>query len=347
MPPTTRRGRGPAEFTQEVRETLAAEAGYACANPSCYAPTQAAGSTKKQIGSVGEAAHISAAAPGFARWQPGMGSATRKSAANGIWLCRTHAREIDIDADRHPISLLHRWKRRARVRAIRLRGVPVGARPEPRVELVRNTQWIHDLQNRDDIYCWLEHFLTDSGAVGFWGTSRCSALLLTLYELILNASQHGGATRAHLRARGFRIDLVHNGSNFNPNELLNSQGNGGSQALRDLFEVFGNSITVGHQHNGAVSTTRLIDTSTANQSHMCAVRLRGSEEVHAGPGLATCSTVHIFPVRSMSYSDGGRLEGMISGLPQDAAIVLHNTEPNVISHFKKRYSSISTPSNRG
>lgn len=347
MHPSTRPGREPAEFTEPVRQTLAAEAGYACANPSCYAPTQAAGSTKKQIGSVGEAAHISAAAPDFARWLPGMDNTVRKSAANGIWLCRTHAREIDIDADRHTIALLHRWKRRARARALRLRGVPVGAEPKQRIELIRNTQWIHKLEDSDDVYCRLKNFFADSGAVGFWGKQQCDTLLLTLYELILNASQHGGATRALLRARGFRIDLVHDGGNFNANRLMDSQGDGGSQAMRDLFEVFGNSITVGHQHNGTVSTTRIIDTSTANQRHMCAVRLRGSEELHAGPGLLTCSTVHIFPVRSMSYSDGGRLEGTISGLPHDAAIVLHNTDPNVIQHFKKKYPTITTPNNMG
>lgn len=56
------------------------------------------------------AAHITAAAPGGARYDPQLTSAERSSIENGIWLCQTHARHIDVDPVRFPAAVLQRWK---------------------------------------------------------------------------------------------------------------------------------------------------------------------------------------------------------------------------------------------
>ena len=87
--------------------------GYRCSNPACRRPTvgPAAGSQKPSV--LGEAAHITAASTGGARYDESLTSDERKNISNGIWLCRMHARQIDVDSDTFTVDVLHEWKRRA------------------------------------------------------------------------------------------------------------------------------------------------------------------------------------------------------------------------------------------
>lgn len=337
------RGRKSAEFTDPVRQELAAEAGYLCANPSCCAPTFAAGSTKLSVGKVGEAAHISAAAPGAARWLPKMDPAIRKSAANGLWLCKTHAGEIDVDENRFPIHLLHKWKRRARARALAARGKPEAWRPSRREDLIRHTRWLKFPANRDSIHYFVSDFLSDSGAPAFWDKDHHEAVSLAIYELTLNATQHGGADRVYLRSRGYRIDLVHNGTNFHPGELLLRPGRGGTAAMHHLTEVFGNNLSFKFRHNGTAATTQLIDAGIAGPGHPCAVLTSPEGFASVLGSLKGCSTVHVFPHRRFSFSDGPDLEPSIVDLSPTTQIVLHNTSQSVVEFFKKTYPRVSFP----
>lgn len=337
-------GRKPAEFNELVKQELAAETGYLCANPSCCAPTHASGSTKIGVGKVGEAAHISAAAPGYARWLAKMKPDVRKSAANGIWLCNTHAREIDIDEERFPIHLLHKWKRRARARALAARGRPKGWEPSRREDLIRHTRWLKlPTENRDIIHKFVEDFLADAGAQAFWDKNHLDAVLLALYELILNATQHGDAERLYLKSRGYRIDLTHTGKNFNPSELLVQPGRGGTAALHHLMSVFGNNLSLNFRHNGVVATTQLIDAGIAGPGHPCSVVTSSTGASGVRENLKGCSTVHVFPHRRLSFSDGPDLEPSIHGLPLETVIVLHDTNPSVVEYFKTIYPRVSFP----
>lgn len=336
-------GRQPAEFSEPVKQTLAAEAGYLCANPSCCAPTFAAGSTKHGVGKTGQAAHISAAAPNFARWLPDMDEAIRKSAANGIWLCGTHAREIDIDEKRFPIHLLHRWKRRARARALAARGKPAYWQPSRREELIRHTQWLEFPAERDDIYHFVSRFLSDTGASAFWDETHHDAVSMALYELVLNATEHGGARKLLLRSRGFRIDLVHEGAKFDPGTLPLLSGQGGAEAMRHLMSVFGNNLSLNYRHNGSVATTQLIDAGVAGPGHPCSVEIQSAGFSGTRGNLEGCSSVHVFPHRRLSFSDGGVLEPKMLGLPANTVIVLHDTTRSVVDYFRKAYPKVSFP----
>ena len=62
---------------------------------------------------VGEAAHITAAAPGGPRYDASLSSAERRSYWNGIWLCRNHAKLVDSDDKHFTVDLLRDWKRTA------------------------------------------------------------------------------------------------------------------------------------------------------------------------------------------------------------------------------------------
>lgn len=59
---------------------------------------------------LGEAAHITAASPGGSRYDEALGPSERRSAENGIWLCRTHARLVDADEVGYPVETLRAWK---------------------------------------------------------------------------------------------------------------------------------------------------------------------------------------------------------------------------------------------
>lgn len=56
------------------------------------------------------AAHITAAAPGGQRYDSEMTQKQRASIENGIWLCQTHSRLIDVNPASYPTSLLHQMK---------------------------------------------------------------------------------------------------------------------------------------------------------------------------------------------------------------------------------------------
>jgi hypothetical protein len=70
---------------------------------------------------VGQAAHITAAAPGpgAKRYDSTLTKEERRAASNGIWLCQLCAKLIDTDEARFTVELLRKWKQDAEERAFR------------------------------------------------------------------------------------------------------------------------------------------------------------------------------------------------------------------------------------
>lgn len=99
------------EFTQEMRKRLAMRAGHMCSNPACRQPTAG-----PQLGDpegfvdIGVAAHITAAAAGGPRHDPGLTQEQRRSLANAIWLCQVCARLVDADPGQYTVAALLAWK---------------------------------------------------------------------------------------------------------------------------------------------------------------------------------------------------------------------------------------------
>ncbi len=100
-------------FSQETKDTLAARSAMICNNPSCacvtVGPSDAAGDLKLKLG---EAAHICAAKPNEARFDPVMDNDQRSAIENGIWLCANCHTMIDKNngAD-FSKELISDWKR--------------------------------------------------------------------------------------------------------------------------------------------------------------------------------------------------------------------------------------------
>lgn len=98
------------DFSRNVQQLLAQRAGFRCAAPTCRAATVGPGGGATKSVSVGVAAHITAASPGGPRFDESLTGEQRSDISNGIWLCQTHAREIDVDPQRYPSALLRQWR---------------------------------------------------------------------------------------------------------------------------------------------------------------------------------------------------------------------------------------------
>ena len=104
------------DFRAPVIRTIAQRAGYRCSNQSCLRPTIGPDGSEKSA-SIGVAAHITAAAEGGPRYDAALTADERASAENGIWLCQTCSRLVDVDLGSHSEEQLREWKSLAEMRA--------------------------------------------------------------------------------------------------------------------------------------------------------------------------------------------------------------------------------------
>ncbi len=104
-------------FNKDTRDRLAARVCLKCS--VCGCPTAGPADDSYDRVMLGEAAHICAAAPGGARYDPGQSSEQRRSIANGIWVCAKCVKRIDDDAGRFTVAELKRIKDEAESRARR------------------------------------------------------------------------------------------------------------------------------------------------------------------------------------------------------------------------------------
>lgn len=115
------------DFTAPTKKRLAGRAGHRCSNPDCQAITIGPQPSGNGIINLGEAAHITAAAPGGPRYDDSLSPEQRRDDANGIWLCANHAKAVDSDAKQFTTDLLKSWKSTAEKRAfeeLMFRGKP-------------------------------------------------------------------------------------------------------------------------------------------------------------------------------------------------------------------------------
>lgn len=105
------------DFRLKTKEELAKRVAYRCSNPHCRKPTIGSKESDNGTVSIGEAAHICAAAQGGKRYDRNMSAEERASINNGIWLCRNCAALIDRDENFYSVEMLQTWKQFAEMEA--------------------------------------------------------------------------------------------------------------------------------------------------------------------------------------------------------------------------------------
>lgn len=98
------------DFSSKTKDILAKRVGFRCSNPNCRKLTCGANESPEKVTSIGVAAHIAAAAKGGPRYDECMSPDERKSLSNGIWLCQSCSKLIDVDETRYPAEVLIKWK---------------------------------------------------------------------------------------------------------------------------------------------------------------------------------------------------------------------------------------------
>jgi hypothetical protein len=98
------------DFSEPTKRNLARRVNYKCSYPECLRPTEGPHTDPNKYLSVGVAAHITAASDNGPRYNSSLSSVQRKDITNGIWLCETHAKMIDKDAERYSAETLNEWK---------------------------------------------------------------------------------------------------------------------------------------------------------------------------------------------------------------------------------------------
>jgi hypothetical protein len=112
-------------FLQPTIETLRLRVATRCSNPACRAPTAGPVMEKTKVSNIGQAAHITAAAPGGPRYDADMTPEERMGIDNGIWLCQNCATKVDRDPERYTVALLKSWKAEAESIALQEQGRPI------------------------------------------------------------------------------------------------------------------------------------------------------------------------------------------------------------------------------
>lgn len=123
------------DFPTQTKTELAKGVGYRCSNPECRRATVGANAAQDGTITIGVAAHIRAASPGGPRFDALQTPEARRSKENGLWLCQSCSRLVDIDPSKFTVELLGSWKRDAQDRAFRELVAPNAAFAEEKARI--------------------------------------------------------------------------------------------------------------------------------------------------------------------------------------------------------------------
>lgn len=122
-------------FSRATITEIAKGVAYRCSNPECRRATVGANAAQTGTLIIGVAAHICGASPGGPRHDPRQTPEERRSKENGIWLCQSCGRLVDVDPGKFTVEQLQKWKHAAQASAFRDLVAPAGRDHEEAVRL--------------------------------------------------------------------------------------------------------------------------------------------------------------------------------------------------------------------
>ena len=306
--------------------------------PNCRAPTSGPSDSRASGASkVGVAAHITAASPGGPRYDATLTSDQRRSSDNGVWLCQTHAKQIDDDESRFTVQLLREWRRLAELRAefeIGRSAVPLP--PEASRGLVTDRRVLP--HSREALREEVSTFLEDIGAPAAWG-DLYELVRMTLYEIALNSAIHGNASRIEIESDGCAVCVHDDGARFGLADLRRADGRGGYRAVQDLDRTASGTFSLVYReadHNEWFVVDLVL---TRGEDVPCAIPLEYSS-LHSGDlfakldNLQSCDEIHLYPGKRWSYSDWYELLSKLGEYRDDVQFVVHGAKAvDVIGEF--------------
>lgn len=125
-------------FSKKIVTSLAGRVAYLCSNPYCRKGTIGPNSIRDKTTIIGEAAHITAAAPGGPRYDHTLTDIQRKDIDNGIWLCSNCSDLIDKNYKAFTVDTLRMWLTEAeRYAATQINSIlPAFHSSRPKVEAI-------------------------------------------------------------------------------------------------------------------------------------------------------------------------------------------------------------------
>jgi hypothetical protein len=270
------------DFRAPVREVLARRVAFICSFPGCDALTIGPSSDADDGSvSVGVAAHITAAAEGGPRYDVNLSPEERASYANGIWMCQTHARFIDVDLT-FTADLLHEWKRAAEERVRARIGVPASGIDR------QLTFDLAEITHPEVVNSLIGNALDRCGIARAWGKSEHGCVQDLLIEVARNALQHGGAKLVSLSIEPTRIALYDDGQEFDPMALeIRRSYSGGTLAVQQIRRAHPRDLFLAYSRQ-------------ADGNELSILRI---EALDAGQAMAPCTIRIDLNALHRSYSD--------------------------------------------
>lgn len=334
------------DFSIEVKRELASRAGHRCSMPSCRAPTSGPSDTRVGGASnVGVAAHIHAASPGGPRYDSTQTQRERRSIENGLWLCQTDAKRIDDDEVRFPSDLLIRWSELAEDRARRELGRSESGVPVAERGIVPHRRSL--TLDRESLRHEVDAFLSDVGGKLAW-QEHYELIRMLLFELGLNAVEHGGAHTLVVESSADAVSLEADGEAFSPARL---QGEGGGTvAHAHLSEHAAGTFTLRFQELGEGGRWTIVDEVIGGGPNTpCSVAPASPREfsdlatVARLKELDGCEQIHVYPGQLWSYSDWFMFLRMATAELQGVPLILHGLGRGspIADHIEENFEGVS------
>jgi hypothetical protein len=277
------------DFTLETKIQLAKRVGYHCSFPDCGSLTIGpSDESEKSTSSVGTACHISAASKGTSarRYNSALSSDERKHISNGVWMCDKHGKLIDTDETRFSTELLKTWKKLAEnVASLMIQkghDYKTALRLLEGKKLANNEVFIEQVGKENEV---IGNLITDSCISIVWDKHISDAIRDYLIEHFRNCVNHGNATKFEIKILDNKIILLDNGSEFNPQSLIETRSKtGGTIAIQNLILKFTEKIIFVTNRESEINKTIITileETKDILDVTSCSVQLT-SEDFHSG-----------------------------------------------------------------